>query len=315
VETARSCPWRRVDSHVHHLSPGYRAALEREDIGYPLPEWSRDLTVEFMDAYEIDAAVMSPSPPGVSFGDRGRTRELARVCNEETAALVRSDPDRFAGLAILPLPHPGDAVAELDHALDELALDGVILLSNVEGIYPGDPVWEPVFEQLDRRAAYVFLHPNAPATPVPRDDAPVWLQEFPFETTRAVTRLIYSGTLERFPRIRLQLAHLGGTVPFLGRRIASLAEREPALAAAAPAGARSYLERLYYDTGLSDDLVAVEASRRTASLERIVFGSDWPYLAQPPGRDPAPGLGYLPSEERRLVDGLNLAALVPRLFA
>ena len=307
---------RRVDAHVHLLPDAYRAELERSvELGYPLPPWSPELTLEFMDRYGIDAAVMSVAPPGVFFGDAGQARELARLCNEATAALVRSGPERFAGLAVLPLPDPGDAVSELDHAFDELGLDGVVLLSNVAGIYPGDPALTPVLEALDRRGAYVFLHPNAPATPSPMPAMPVWLQEFPFDTTRAVVDLLYSGALERFPRIRLQVAHLGGTLPFLARRIASLAERAPGQAAAAPAGARAYLERLYYDTGLTDDRAAFEATRAVAPLERIVFGSDWPYLAEPDGPDPAPGLAFLAEGDRRLVDRDNLAALVPRLFA
>ena len=306
---------RRVDAHVHLLPDSYRAELERSvELGYVLPPWSRDLTLEFMDRYAIDAAVMSVAPPGVFFGDSGQARELARLCNEETAALVRSDARRFAGLAVLPLPDPADAIAELDHAIGQLGLDGVILLSNVAGVYPGDEAVAPVLAALDERGAYVFLHPNAPPTPSPMPAMPVWLQEFPFDTTRAVVGLLYGGALERFPRIHWQLAHLGGAVPFLARRIASLAEREPEQAAAAPAGARAYLARLHYDTGLSDDRAAFEVTRRLASPERIVFGSDWPYLAQPPGNDPAPGLGFLSVEERRLLDRGNVAALVPRLF-
>ena len=306
----------RIDAHVHLIGDGYRAALERSgDLAYPLPPASPELALEFMDRYEIDAAVVSPSPPGVYFGDQGQARELARLCNEETARVLAADPGRFAGLAILPLPDPGDAVAELDHALDDLGLDGVILLSNVDGTYVGDRDWEPLFEALERRRAYVFLHPNEPRTPSPMPSMPVWLQEFPFDTTRAVVQLIYSGTLERFPHVRIQLAHLGGAAPFLARRIASLAERDPELAAAAPAGARAYLERLYYDTGLSDDRAAFEAAAATAPFEHLVFGSDWPYLALPEGRDPAPGLAFLGELERAALDAANVAALVPRLAA
>jgi predicted TIM-barrel fold metal-dependent hydrolase len=303
----------RIDAHIHHISSGYRAALDQEEFGYALPPWSRDAMLSFMDRFRIDAAVTSPSPPGVYFGDARRARDLARLCNEETAALVRSAPDRFAGLAILPLPDVEAAIAELANALDELHLDGVILFSNVDGIYPGDQRWDDLFAELDRRGAYVFLHPDAPATALPLPQVPVWLQEFPFETTRAVTNLIYSGTLERHPRIRLQLAHLGGTVPFLGRRIASLADREPEMGAEAPAGAHAYLERLYYDTGLSDDRTAFDATRSIAGLDRIVYGSDWPFLALPAGDDPAPGLSSLPAAERLLLDAANAAALVPRL--
>ena len=307
---------RRVDAHIHLLPDRYRTEVERSvELGYALPPWSPELTLAFMDRYAIDAAVMSVAPPGVFFGDAGQARELARLCNEETAALVRSDPHRFAGLAVLPSPDPDAAIAELDHALGELGLDGVILLSNVAGVYPGDDALAPLLEELDARGAYVFLHPAAPPTPSPMPAMPIWLQEFPFDTTRAVVGLLYGGAFERFPRIRWQLAHFGGAIPFLARRIASLAERMPDRAAVAPAGARAYLERLYYDTGLSDDRVAFEATRGVAPFERIVFGSDWPYLPLPAGPDPAPGLSFLGVEERRQLDRDNVAPLVPRLFA
>ncbi len=142
---------------------------------------------------------------------------------------------------------------------------------------------------------------------------PAWLYEFPFETTRAVANLIYTGVLERHPNIRWQIAHLGGTATFLAHRLASLADREPPMAEAAPAGALHYLSRLYYDTGLSNNEVAVRSTMLVAPPENIVFGTDWPYLAMPdqPG-DPAPGLAYLDPVLRAAVDAINIAALVPR---
>jgi 6-methylsalicylate decarboxylase len=305
----------RIDAHVHLVPAAYRAEVERvAELDYLLPQWSPESTLDFMDKHQIDAAVMSISPPGVYFGDGGLARELSRMCNEETAALVRSDPGRFAGLAVLPLPDVDNALREVDHALDVLGLDGVMLFSNVGGIYPGDDVFEPVLRELDRRGAYVFLHPQQPATPWPTPAMPVWLQELPFDTTRAVVQLIYTGAFEQFPRIRWQLAHLGGTVPFLAARIASLADRQPDAATLAPRGARAYLGRLFCDTGLMADRIAFEASRGVFGSERIVFGSDWPYLALPRGSDPAPGLDYLDADERAALDGRNIAALVPRLF-
>ena len=197
-------------------------------------------------------AVISLSPPGVFFGDQGLADELARLVNERTAEHVRGAPGRFAGLAVLPLPDVDRALAELRYALDDLGLDGVALLSNVGGTYLGDRAWDPLFDELDRRGAYVFLHPTAAPGAPPLPEHPIWLYEFPFDTTRAVANLIYSGTLERCPRIRLQVSHLGGTAPFLAHRLASLEAREPERAARAPAGALAYLRRLYYDTGLSN---------------------------------------------------------------
>src|SRR3954468_16747536 len=142
----------RIDAHVPLLPDRYRAELERRDLlSFPLPPWSVERTYALMERHEIDAAVMSLSPPGVFFGDHGLAGELARMVNEQTAALVRSDPARFAGLAVLPLPDVDRALDELGHALDVLQLDGVVLLSNVAGTYPGDPAWDPLFEELDRR--------------------------------------------------------------------------------------------------------------------------------------------------------------------
>jgi predicted TIM-barrel fold metal-dependent hydrolase len=303
----------RLDTHVHLIPDAYRAALvQRELTPYPLPAWSPELTWALMERHAIDAAVLSLSPPGVSFGDQGLANELARMVNETTAALVREAPDRLGGMATVPLPGVDDALAEVAHALDNLKLDGVILLSNVLGTYLGDPVWDPLFDELDRRGAYVLIHPHAPPYALPLPAHPIWLYEYPFDTTRAVVQLIYSGTLERCPHIRFQLSHLGGTAPYLAHRLASLAAREPAQAAAAPAGALDYLSCLYYDTGLADNAVALAAMRLVAPLGRIVFGSDWPYAPLPPDGDPAPGLEVL-GTDRSAVDHRNAAALVPRL--
>jgi len=301
----------RIDAHVHLTPPEYRAVVS-ERLPLPLPPWSLEMTREFMDRHDIDAAVLSLAPPGVAFGDQGLADELARMVNEATAAVVRSDPARFGGLAVLPLPDVDCALAELAYALDVLELDGVTLLSNVAGTYLGDPAWDPLFGELERRGAYVLLHPTMPPHAPPLPQHPIWLYEFPFDTTRAVVNLIYSGTLERCPSVRIQVSHLGGTAAFLAHRIASLADREPAEAARAPAGALEYLRRLYYDTGLSANAVALASTLEVAEASHVVFGSDWPYAALPPEGDPAPGLDAL-GAERRAVDAANIAALVPRL--
>ena len=269
---------------------------------------------ETMGRYAIDAAVISTGPPGPFFGDQGQANELARLANELIAAELHAAPETFAGLAMLPLPDVEAALTELAHALDMLALDGVILLSHAAGTYLGSPEWEPLYAELDRRAAYVFVHPTIPPGGVALSH-PAWLYEFPFETTRAIANLIYSGTLERHPNIRMQFAHMGGTAPFLAHRIASLADREPDQAAAAPAGALTYLSRLYYDTGLANNAIAVRATLDVAPLDHVVFGTDWPYAALPDAGDPAPGLAFLGPDERAAIDARNVSALIPRLGA
>jgi predicted TIM-barrel fold metal-dependent hydrolase len=294
---------------------GYRAIVEARSLSpLPLPPWSREMTEQFMDRHAIAAAVMSLAPPGVWFGDSGLAKELSRIVNEATAQLVKEAPQRFAGLAVLPLPEVDAALEELAYALDVLGLDGVALLSNVAGIYPGDERLEPVWTELDRRGAYVFLHPAAPMAPPPLPHHPIWLYEFPFDTTRALVNLVYSGTLERATRLRLQVSHLGGSAPFLAYRIASLAAREPDQAGAAPSGALAALSRCWYDTGLSNHAAVVEATAGVVPFERIVFGTDWPYAALPASGDPAPELSAF-GDRRALLDSGNAAALVPRLLS
>ncbi len=303
----------RIDTHAHVLPEAYIAALPG-----PVAATHSPITSEALDAmmrrYSIDAAIVSSGPPGVFFGDIGLARGLSRILNEELSALVRSDPSRFAGLASLPLPDVQGALAELSHALDILSLDGVMLVTQVAGTYLGDSALDPLLAELDRRGAYVFVHPTFPPGGAPLPHHPIWLYELPFETTRAIANLIYSGAFERYPGIRWQFAHLGGTAPFLAHRLASLAEREPAEAASAPAGALAYLARQFYDTGLNNHELAVQATLGVAPFDHLVFGTDWPYLALPDGPDPAPGLAYLGDERRALLEGEHGRVLVPRLF-
>lgn len=305
----------RIDTHAHILPAEYRAELERRGLmSFPLPPWSAGMLDDLMARHAIDAAVIGLSPPGVFFGDQGLADELARLVNERTAEHVRAAPERFAGLAFLPLPDVDRALAELAYALDTLGLEGVTLLSNVAGTYLGDPAWDPLFDELDRRGAYVFLHPTAGGPPA-LPEHPIWLYEFPFDTTRAIANLVYSGTLERCPNIRLQVSHLGGTAPFLAHRLASLAAREPERATRAPAGALGYLRRLWYDTGLSNHALAVRPTIDLAGAGRIVFGTDWPYAALPAEGDPAPDLDGFGAQARTAIDAANAAVLVPRLAA
>jgi predicted TIM-barrel fold metal-dependent hydrolase len=279
------------------LPPAYRRRL----VDMPIPPGRLEDYERVMERYGIDRAIISTGPPG-ALGQP----ELARVANEGLAEIAR-DP-RFAALATLPLPDVEGALAELTYALDALQLSGVMLLSNVAGTYLGDPALDPLLTELDRRRAYVFVHPGFPPHDLPLPH-PVWLYEFPFDTVRALANLIYSGALERFPRIRFQIAHLGGAAPMLAHRIASLADREPQLARQSPAGAIEYLRRLYYDTGLADNAPALAATLELTSVDHVVFGTDWPYLALPDGDDPAPGLAWL-GAHRAGVDRAHAAALV-----
>src|SRR5215470_5742827 len=157
----------RVDVHQHILPPAYISALADLGIttagGRPFPAWDVESTLELMDRHGIATAITSISEPGVYFGDRAFTRDLAHRCNVYAARLVQEYPSRLGAFAVLPLPDIDAALRELEHALDILTLDGVVLLSSVEGTYPGDPAFDELFAELNRRGTAVFLHPTVPA--------------------------------------------------------------------------------------------------------------------------------------------------------
>lgn len=307
---------KRIDVHAHFLPDDYRAALAAVNpLLARLPDCSTDALLEMMERFQIDAAVLSLSPPGVFHGDAARARELARSMNEQAAQLRRRYPKRFAALGVTPFPDVEASVSEIDHCLDHLGLDGFELFSHVAGIYLGDHAWDPVFEALNAHRAYVFVHPVFPPYPPPLPAYPEWVFEFPFESTRSIVNLIYQGVFERFQDIRWHFPHLSGAAAFLAHRIGSLAIRNPEQAGLAPAGALAYLRRLFLDTAQADNNIALSAVLELSPVDRIVFGTDWPYAALPrEGSDPAPGLNHLDREVRARVDGANASALVPSLF-
>src|SRR5471030_3004591 len=157
-----------IDVH-HHILPDifWRATNDLHNpVGGILPApWSKESTLSFMDDAGIDVAVTSISTPGVHMGDDAAARDLARRVNELSADLIRQRPDRFGGFAALPLPDVDGALRELEYSLDVLKLDGVVLFSNARGIYLGDARFQPLFAELERRRAVVFVHPTSSPDP------------------------------------------------------------------------------------------------------------------------------------------------------
>jgi 6-methylsalicylate decarboxylase len=303
----------RIDAHAHHIPARFRDAVsELAGTDYPLPEVTADQHLAAMDDHEIELAVVSLPPPGVHVGTDEATGRLARLVNESYAEAISAHPGRFAALASLPLPDVDGALAELDYALDALDLDGVVLYSNVGGAYIGDDRFTAVLEELDRRRAYVLLHPADPPC-APLADYPRWLVELPFETTRAVVTLLYSGALDRYPGITWHVPHCGGTVPFLAPRLATLVQREPRLATRVTGDPVSRLTGVYYDTAQAHNAPALAATVALAGADRLVFGTDWPFAVLSSGADPQPELDTLGADARREVDAGTAMRMAPTL--
>lgn len=270
----------RIDVHAHYVPADLQASVPAAPVFRGFATWNPEAALEMMDRQGIGTAILSMVLPTAMFGADDAAGRVARSSNEAAAEAIRSHPGRFGGFACLPLPDVDAALAEIDYALGTLRLDGVVLLTNYDGVYLGDSSLDPVFADLNRRKAVVFLHPAPPAS-VENTSLGYMpaLIEFVFDTTRAVTHLALSGTLERCPDLRLIIPHAGGTIPFLVDRISLLAARfVPGAQTRAPAGVETYLRRLFYELAISTTPHAVASVLQLADPQRLLYGSDWPAL-------------------------------------
>ncbi|EJF61204.1 hypothetical protein BD309DRAFT_860958, partial [Dichomitus squalens] len=275
----------RVDIH-HHIFPASigKAALSVK-VGWETPAenlpWTPDISLEAMNRLGIRLAVLS-LPAGLPAGPVGnRNRESARELNVLTSQICVNYPDKFAFFACMPnlLDTQGN-LQELKFALDELEARGVALSSSygegAEAKYIGDDAYDAVWEELNRRAAVVFLHgAQVPSsTPYPHPYLGIPVTEVPNETFKAAAHLVVSGKKRRFPNVKIILAHLGGVAPFLAPRVAVLSRHM-----GCPLTHEEILEdfrSFYYDTALSTHETTLTAMEAFVGPGRILFGSDFP---------------------------------------
>lgn len=228
-----------------------------------------------MEGWRIRTAITSLTPR-VVLNNPHRLREVARTCNEFQAQLVQDHPSRFGSFALLPLPDVDGALQELTYALDVLRLDGVGLFSSVRDRYLGDSLFDPVFDELNRRKAVVFIHPTHCEAPEQTQlRAPPFVVEYVFDTTRAIVNLVFTGTLQRCPDIRLIVAHGGGTVPFVAQRISLLEGHRgvKGVTDVIPA-----LRALYYEIASTTAGYALRSLQELVNATHILWGSDLPFV-------------------------------------
>lgn len=274
-------PYGLIDVHAHLLPDFYVQQATAAGHAHPdgmggWPSWSVQAHLDLMDRNGIESAMLSMSSPGVYFGDDKAARLLARRVNEYTAELTRDHPGRFGNFASLPLPDVDGALEEIAHAFDELGADGVALMTHTHGVYLGDQRLDPVFAELDRRRAVVFLHPTSPvcwqqsALGRPRP-----MVEYIFDTARTVTDLVMAGVLTRHPNMRVIVPHCGGAIPVLADRINEFmglflpSENSPSLDAV------QQLRGLYYDMAGTAFPRQVPALLQLVDPDRVLFGSDY----------------------------------------
>ncbi len=313
-------PLQRIDVHHHILPAHYVETVGADSVGLQgssgrVPAWSIEQALAGMDAAGIQTAITSISSPGFAPADAARVPALARWCNEFAANMVRDYPGRFGMFAALPLGTLPAALAELTHAYDSLHADGACLLSHYQGRYLGDAYFRPLYEELNRRRAVVFVHPTSPAQPWSFNRLSASTLEFPFDTTRTIASLIFEGVVRDYPSIRWIFAHGGGAIASLCGRVELLTTNNPALREIIPQGFEAELKKLYFDTALSTHPAAMDHLQALVTADHLLFGTDYPFGPKSQMQQARTSLDALAwsDMEKRKVARDNALSLFPRL--
>lgn len=288
-----------IDIHAHYLDRPYLDALARtmglavettadgktllRERGATIA-WSRadmfDVAHRLADmrAKGIDMRVLSVSAPNIYPFPASEQIEIARQVNDALARYCNMHPDRFIGLASLPLVDVEASLAELDRAVHELGLKGLAIGSNVGGIALNHPRFEPLWARINALRVPVVQHPV-----FPRDTSDMAEFELPlrvglvFDTTLMAARMIYAGIFERYPDFPFVLAHTGGALIMLLERLDNRFRLFPDCRRHIDKLPSDYARRLYYDT-CAFDAAALTFAAQVVGTSQLLFGTDDPFI-------------------------------------
>ena len=239
---------------------------------------------------------------------------MARACNDFGAEMVRDHKGRFGLFATLSMIDIDATLKEIEYAFDTLHADGVGLQTNYGDKWLGNPLYKPVFEELNRRKAVVYVHPLVAAccAQLSVGAFPAVL-EVPHDTTRTVTSLLLSGSFSRLPDIKWLFSHAGGTIPMLAGRIQAFYGRSTRgdQSGLTADGIAEQFRRLHYDTANATSAPTMAALMTLVPTSQITFGSDYPYF--PLNQIEVIRQMGLPARDVQAIESGNAARLVPRL--
>jgi predicted TIM-barrel fold metal-dependent hydrolase len=306
---------KRIDVHHHFLAPFHREVLQVNRGSAALPNWTVEGSLQDMEKAGVATAILSVMQPGVWFGDVEQGRSLARRCNDFAAQLVKDHPGKFGMFATVPLPDTEGSLTEIEYSLDVLKADGIALLTSYYDKYLGDPAFLPVFEELNRRRAVVYVHPTTPdCCRALVKGIPVGTIEFATDTTRTITSLIFgaAGTAFKCPDVRFIWSHSGGTLPFLTGRLIRLARDRQDVRM--PDGPIAILRRYNYEIAQGNTAGQLAALMKLVPVSQVMFGTDYPFVA---GIEAVEGLSdYRFSEaDQRAIERDNAMKLLPGVKA
>jgi aminocarboxymuconate-semialdehyde decarboxylase len=290
-----------VDVHTHMLNDAYLALLRKQGGGYKVKKvlggqtgivkdgapfmtlmpgmFDYELRIRTMDEAGVDIAIVTLTSPNVFWGSSRQSLEAARAVNDDMAAQSRRFPDRIRFMCSLPWQHPKLALTELKRACDELGAVGVMQLANVDGASLTDRRFATVWKEIDRRGLPVLIHPSAPPGTSELDVMKYNLIAsvgFMFDTSLAVSRMIFDGFLERYPDLKLIAAHGGGALPYLAGRLDICFNNMPACRERISERPSTYLKKIYYDSVVFQQ-ESLELAIKVGGADRVLYGSDYPH--------------------------------------
>jgi predicted TIM-barrel fold metal-dependent hydrolase len=304
----------RIDVHYHLTPPSLIQAFGAPRFANAAnsANWTIEKTLMDMERNGVAAVMCSIAPQGDPLADPSKAVQLARDCNEYFARLATDHPGRVGIFASLPLPNVDAALREIDYAFGTLKADGIALFTSYGDKWLGDAAFDPVFDELNRRKAVLFTHPNtANCCKNLLANIGDGTIEWGTDTTRAIANLLFSGTAARYANVRMTFSHGGGTMPYLVERFEALA-KSPKFASQFPGGFAAAAGKFYYDTAWTTNPEAMSALSKLVPISQILFGTDFPYLTAADQLKDLKDCGVFSAADLEKIENQNALALLPR---
>lgn len=285
----------KIDAYAHIVPPKYCAVLSKiapdkyeRKVAYKPSLYDLDARFRIMDQFEPIRQILTLAWPKLEeIAGPDKAPELARQANDEMAELVLKYPDRFVtAIAILPMNNMDEALKETDRAIRDLKFRGIYIYSNIDGKPLDLPEFLPLYEKMSAYDLPIYIHPMRDPADHPEYSAESeskYLMSntfgWPYETTAAMTRLVYGRVLERYPNLKVVTHHCGGMVPYFAERIRQFMqgmERRAKEHFGLTKDAVDYYRMFYNDTALYGNPKALECAHDFFGPDRLVFGIDFP---------------------------------------
>jgi uncharacterized protein len=237
--------------------------------------------IQEMSQHGIDVQVLSFAVPGVDSFGKGMSIKLSKLLNNEMSLLSEKYPESFAGLASIPFGDQREALDELDRAIKDLGLRGVVAYNNINGAYLDSQEFAEIFRRVESLDVPVYVHPTIPvaARATGSDYNLNMLLGWPFDTSVNMARIALSGMLEKFPSLKFIISHGGGMIPMFGDRISALTEAhsEDLTGVASKASPTESLKKMYVDLAFYGSVSAMRCTLDFFSDRNCLFASDYPF--------------------------------------